>query len=77
MRSCLTCLAFCCLLLSKTANGLLNLLTLVYKHTENLKLVVNTEKDKSEVMSPIGDAGDKWNIIDDSGTTVLSLTQVV
>ena len=50
-------------LVSRTAQGLLNLLKLVHGHADALKMVINTDKDKSEVISPVGDAGDKWDII--------------
>ena len=64
-------------LVSRTAQGLLNLLKLVHGHADALKMVINTDKDKSEVISPVGDAGDKWDIINTEGETVLSLSQVL
>ena len=64
-------------LVSRTSQGLLRLLSLVYDHTKKLKLDINTDKDKSEVISPLGEAGDEWNVVDNSGDTVLSLTQVL
>ena len=39
-------------LMYRTPEGLLRLLALVYKHAESLKLVINADKDKSEVISP-------------------------
>ena len=65
------------ILVSRTSDGLLKLLSLVYSHASALKLDINTEKDKSEIISPDGTAGDQWSVLSDEGDVVLSLAQVV
>ena len=64
-------------LVARDHDGLLRLLSLVKRHTDKLKMEVNTGKDKSEVVSPDGMAGDLWQVMDDRGGAVLSLRQVV
>ena len=62
---------------ARDADGLLRLLSLVKKHADLLRMEINTGKDKSEVVSPDGAAGDLWQVLDDDGDVVLSLRQVV
>ena len=64
-------------LVAREPDGLLHLLSLVKKHADNLKMEINTGKDKSEVLSPDGMAGDLWQVMDDRGGTTLSLRQVI
>ena len=64
-------------LLAREPDGLINLLSLIKKHADILKMEINTDKDKSEVISPDGDAGDLWQVMDGDGNTVLSLCQVL
>ena len=64
-------------LLARDADGLLRLLSLVKRHADVLRMGINTEKDKSEVISPDGEAGDLWQVMDDNGEAILSLRQVV
>ena len=77
---------FCCsgllfaddlLVLARSSAGLLRLLKLVHEHAVQLRLVINTEKDKSEVISPDGVQGDMWNVVDGQGGVDLSLRQVI
>ena len=42
-----------------------------------LKMELNTGKDKTEVVSPDGQAGDLWHVLDDQQVPVLSLKQVI
>ena len=65
------------LLIAKDAAGLLRLLSLVKKHTDWLKMDINTERDKSEVISPDGSAGDDWQVQGENGEVLLSLKQVI
>lgn len=64
-------------LFSPTAEGLLRLLSLTKKHTDMLKMELNTGKDKTEVVSPDGQEGDLWHVLDDKHEPVLSLRQVI
>ena len=64
-------------LLARDADGLLRLLSLVKRHADLIKMEINTGKDKSEVISPDGVAGDLWQVMDDNGGAVLSLRQVI
>ena len=64
-------------LVARDAGGLLRLLSLVKRHTDVLRMEINTEKDKSEVVSPDGEAGDLWQVVGGDGEAVLSLKQVV
>ena len=64
-------------LLSPTSEGLLRLLQMVKRHTDLLKMELNTGKDKTEVVSPDGQAGDQWHVLNDKQEPVLSLNQVV
>ena len=64
-------------LIARDAGGLLRLLSLVKKHTELLKMEINTERDKSEVISPDGSHGDDWHVMDDRGEVAISLKQVI
>ena len=64
-------------LLAREPDGLLRLLALVKRHADALCMQINTDKDKSEVISPDGDAGDLWQVMDGDGNTVLSLCQVL
>ena len=62
---------------ARDSDGLLRLLSLVKEHADLLRMEINTGKDKSEVVSPDGAAGDLWQVYDDDGEAVLSLRQVV
>jgi hypothetical protein len=62
---------------ASTRDGLLGLLNLVRSHTDRLLLDINTEKDKSEIISQCGAAGDMWELMNDSGDVLLSLRQVM
>ena len=64
-------------LLARTPEGLIRLLSLVYDHAKRLKMEINTSKDKSEVISPVGTEGDEWQVKDATGNLVLTLNQVV
>ena len=64
-------------LLARDPDGLLRLLSMVKRHADILKMEINTGRDKSEVISPEGAAGDLWQVMDDNGNAVLSLKQVV
>ena len=64
-------------LLAREPDGLLRLLTLVKRHADSLCMKINTDKDKSEVISPDGEEGDLWQVMDGDGNTVLSLCQVL
>ena len=63
--------------LARDSAGLLRLLELVKSHTDNLLLDINTEKNKSEVISQCGEEGDKWELSNAAGEVVLSLNQVI
>ena len=65
------------LLVSRDENGLLRLLSLVKYHADLIHMEINTGKDKSEIISSVGDEGDLWDVLDDAGMSVLSLTQVI
>ena len=65
------------LLVSRDENGLLRLLSLVKYHADLINMEINTGKDKSEIISSVGDEGDLWDVKDDAGMSVLSLTQVI
>ena len=64
-------------LVAKDPDGLLRLLSLVKRHADLVKMEINTGRDKSEVISPDGDPGDLWQVMDDHGDAVLSLRQVI
>ena len=64
-------------LVAGTREDLLDLLEIVYTHTVRLDLEINTEKDKSEILSQLGEAGDLWELKTEDGETVLSLRQVM
>ena len=64
-------------LIARSAAGLLRLLSLVRKHVEWLKMDINTERDKSEVISPEGVEGDAWQVQGGNGEVLLSLKQVI
>ena len=64
-------------LLSPSSEGLLRLLHLAKRHTDLLRMELNTGKDKTEVVSPDGQAGDLWHVLNDMQEPVLSLKQVV
>ena len=64
-------------LLTRTPEGMLRLLSLVYDHARRLKMEINTSRDKSEVISPVGNEGDEWEVKDAAGNSVLTLNQVV
>jgi hypothetical protein len=65
------------ILLAREADGLLRLLSMVKRHADILKMEINTGKDKSEVISPDGDAGNLWQVMGVNGEAVLSLKQVI
>ena len=65
------------LLLAREADGLLRLLSIAKNHADSLKMEINTSKDKSEVLSPDGEAGDLWQVFNNHGDAVLSLKQVI
>ena len=62
---------------ARSREGLLRLMTMVKQHADWLKMVLNTDKDKSEVLAQMGVAGDTWDILDREGEVVLSLKQVL
>ena len=64
-------------LVAGTREGLLDLLEIVYMHTVRLDLDINTGKDKSEILSQLGEACDVWELKTETGETVLSLRQVL
>ena len=64
-------------LVARDRGGLLRLLTLVKSHADGLLLDINTEKDKSEVVSQCGAAGDLWEVMNAAGDVILSLRQVM
>ena len=63
-------------LVARDAEGLLRLLSLTKRHADLIKMEINTGQDKSEVISPDGAEGDLWQVMDASGSPVLSLRQV-
>ena len=63
--------------LARSAEGLLRLLTMVQKHASLLHMEINTSKDKSEVIAPDGEVGDLWHVLDGRGLPILSLSQVL
>ena len=65
------------LVMARSSAGLQRLLKLVKHHADLLKMVINTDKDKSEVISPDGEPGDLWNVVDSHGDVVLSMKQVI
>ena len=65
------------LLISTDEEGLLRLLSLVKYHTDLINMEINTGKDKSEIISSVGNEGDFWDVKDDAGNSVLSLKQVI
>ena len=64
-------------LVARDAEGLLRLLSLTKKHADLLRMRINTDRNKSEVISPDGAEGDLWQVMEDNGGTVLSLRQVL
>ena len=64
------------LLLAHDPGGLLQLLSLVKRHADLLRMEINTGSDKSEVVSPNGAEGDMWQVLDNNGGAILSLRQV-
>ena len=64
-------------LVARDPDGLLRLLSLVKHHADLVKMEINTGRDKSEVISPDGAPGDLWQVMDDHGGAVLSLSQVI
>ena len=64
-------------LVARDADGLLRLLSLTKKHADLLRMKINTDKGKSEVISPDGAEGDLWQVMEDNGGSVLSLRQVL
>ena len=65
------------LILAREADGLLRLLSIAKNHADSLKMEINTSKDKSEVLSPDGEAGDLWQVFNNHGDAILSLKQVI
>ena len=63
--------------IARTKAGLLNLIALVKRHSDALKLDLNTEKNKSEVLAQTGNEGDTWDLVDAFGANILSLKQVM
>ena len=55
------------LLIARDEEGLLRLLSLVKYHTDLINMEINTGKDKSEIISSVGDEGDLWDVKDDAG----------
>ena len=65
------------LLVARDPDGLLRLLSLTKRHADLLNMEINTDRDKSEVISPDGAEGDLWQVTDDNGEVILSLRQVL
>ena len=63
--------------IARTRAGLLKLLQLVKDHADMLKLELNTDPNKSEVIAQEGVVGDSWDLINSEGDVVLSLKQVM
>ena len=63
--------------IARTRAGLLKLMQLVKDHADMLKLELNTDPNKSEVIAQEGVVGDSWDLIDSEGEVVLSLKQVM
>ena len=63
--------------LARSKEGLLRLMALVKRHADWLNLELNTERNKSEVMSQGGVHGDSWDIVGSNGEVELSLKQVI
>ena len=63
--------------LARSKEGLLRLMALVKRHADWLNLELNTERNKSEVLSQVGVPGDSWDIVGSNGEVELSLKQVL
>ena len=63
--------------IARTRAGLLKLMQLVKDHADILKLELNTDQNKSEVIAQEGVVGDSWDLINPDGEVVLSLKQVM
>ena len=63
--------------LARSREGLLRLMALVKRHADWLRLTLNTERNKSEVLAQVGEAGDSWDVINSSGEVEISLKQVL
>ena len=61
----------------QSREGLLRLMALVKKHADWLRLTLNTERNKSEVLAQVGDVGDLWDVVNSSGEVEISLKQVL
>ena len=76
--ACLACLfADDLVVLARSREGLLRLMALVKRHADWLRLTLNTERNKSEVLAQVGEAGDSWDVINSSGEVEISLKQVL
>ena len=63
--------------IASSREKLLELMMMVKTHADSLRLEINTDPSKSEVLAQEGIEGDSWNLLDDSGDIVLSLKQVM
>ena len=63
--------------IARSRSGLLKLMAIVKKHSDSLKLELNTDPNKSEVVAQEGSEGDSWDLVDTDGSVSLSLKQVM
>ena len=63
--------------IARSRSGLLKLMEIVKKHSDSLKLELNTDPNKSEVVAQEGSEGDSWDLVDADGSVSLSLKQVM
>ena len=63
--------------IARSRSGFLKLMEIVKKHTDSLKLELNTDPNKSEVVAQEGSEGDSWDLVDADGSVSLSLKQVM
>ena len=63
--------------IASSREKLLELMSMVKKHADSLRLEINTDPSKSEVLAQEGVEGDTWDLLDNSGDIVLSLKQVM
>ena len=63
--------------MARSREGLLRLMALVKRHADWLRLRLNTERNKSEVLAQVGADGDDWDVLNSEGEIELSLKQVM
>ena len=63
--------------IASSRRKLLEFMSIVKAHADSLRLEINTDPSKSEVLAQEGVEGDTWDLLDNSGDVVLSLKQVM